>query len=195
MSKRFLRPLSLLLLLAGLSWPPVAEAAGSHTKVYLLRGFMNVFSLGMDQLAEELRQRNISAEVANHMLSGSLASDAIQECKAGRISSIVIVGHSLGAGAAMSMAEQLQQAGVKVALLITLDPVSRSEVPSNVSQTKNLYISSGMGAKVAGGEHFRGSLQNIDLKSNTELGHVSLAQSPAIHKQMMQYIAAARSHC
>lgn len=178
---------------------PAAVAArrtAGRMKVYLLRGFMNVFSLGLDQLADELRQRRIDAEVGNHLSFGAFASDAIQECKSGRINSIVIVGHSLGAGAAVSMADELQRAGVRVALVITLDPVARTAVPSNVHRLQNFYISNGMGTTVDAGDHFRGSLQNVDLKKNAEVGHVSLATSPAIHKQMVASIlASAGSRC
>ncbi|MGA8357921.1 MAG: hypothetical protein WB772_11310, partial [Xanthobacteraceae bacterium] len=35
-------------------------------KVYLLRGFLNVFSLGMDDLAAKLQTDGISATVMNH---------------------------------------------------------------------------------------------------------------------------------
>jgi pimeloyl-ACP methyl ester carboxylesterase len=175
---------------------PARPAPVGRTKVYLLRGFMNVFSLGMDQLAEELRQRHISAEVSNHLASSALASEAAAECKSGKITSIVIAGHSLGATAAVSMAEELQKAGVRVALVMMLDPITRSAVPSNVQRLKNFYLSDGVGATVQPGEHFRGSLQNVDLKGKPGLGHISMATSPILHKQMLEYIlGAAGSRC
>ncbi|MDE2062516.1 MAG: hypothetical protein KGJ00_08905, partial [Bradyrhizobium sp.] len=86
-------------------------AAAGHKKVYLLRGLTNVLSPGIDQLNEELQQRNIDVTIANHAFSDALGREAIEDCKSGKISSIVLVGHSLGASAAVSMAEQLQQAG------------------------------------------------------------------------------------
>lgn len=189
-------PKLLLALLLGLGSSTFAQAAAPHTKVYLLRGFMNIFSLGMDQLASELQQRGISAEVYNHMSAGLVSNEAIQACKSGQVSSIVLVGHSLGASAAVSVAQDLSAAGVKVALVITLDPVVRTVVPANVQQLKNLYISNGWGATVERSERFHGSLQNVDLKNDPSVGHVSMATSPAIHKQMLQYIMASRnSHC
>jgi hypothetical protein len=104
----------------------VVSSVRPHQRVYLLRGFMNVFSLGMDQLAAELRQRGVEAVVGNHSLSDAYASEAAADCKAGRINSIAIVGHSLGAGAGVEMADQLGQAGVGVGLVVTVDPVSRT---------------------------------------------------------------------
>jgi hypothetical protein len=195
MYKAALRLLSVFVFLTG-TFTGTSFASPSHEKVYLLRGFMNVFSLGMDQLASELEQRGISATVGNHLVSSSFASDAIQACKSGQIGSIVIVGHSLGASAAVSMAEELQKAGVHVALIITFDPVVRTAVPPNVQRLKNFYFSNGVGAPVARGERFHGMLQNVDLKDDPQLGHISLAYSPAIHKQVLEYVAAAASsHC
>jgi hypothetical protein len=165
-----------------------------HRKVYLLRGLTNVLSPGIDQLADELRKRNIDATVANHAFSDSLASEAIQDCKSGRVSSIVLVGHSLGASAAVSMAEQLRQAGLRVALIVTLDPVVKTVVPNNVHLLKNFYLSTGVGTTVERGGKFRGLLQNVDM-GRSEFGHVSLTTAPSVQKQIMQDILAANSAC
>jgi pimeloyl-ACP methyl ester carboxylesterase len=167
----------------------------TNKKVYMLRGLTNVLSPGIDQLAEELPKRNISATVANHLFWNSLATEAIQDCKSGRVGSIVLVGHSLGASAAVSMAEQLQQAGLHVALMVTFDPVVRTTVPDNVHLLRNFYFSNGVGTAVRRGEHFHGLLQNVDLKSNAELGHISLTTSPSIQKQVMKDIMAANTRC
>lgn len=172
-------------------------ATGPHThlKVYLLRGLTNVLSPGIDQLANELRKRNIDATVANHAFSDSLASEAIQECKSGHASSIVLVGHSLGASAAVSMAGQLQQAGVHVALIVTLDPVVKTVVPNNVHLLKNFYLSSGVGTTVERSGKFHGLLQNVDMGRDAELSHISLTTAPSIQRQIMWDILAANSGC
>src|SRR5258708_37327421 len=74
-------------------------------KVYLLRGFTNVLSPGIDQLAEELRSRNASTTVANHAFAADLARAALQDCKSGRISSIVLAAHSFGAIPTLSISQ------------------------------------------------------------------------------------------
>jgi hypothetical protein len=162
-----------------------------HQRVYLLRGFLNVFSLGMDQLADELRRRGIEAVVANHTLSGVYANEAIRDCRAGQINSIAIVGHSLGATAGVGMADQIGQAGLKVGLVVTVDPISPTAAPGNVKVLKNFYISDGVGKTVGAGQGFRGSLQNIDVRGDPGIGHVSIANSAHVHQQVMSYIAAA----
>jgi pimeloyl-ACP methyl ester carboxylesterase len=185
-----------LLLLMTIGIPPAASAAAhaAHKKVYLLRGLTNVLSPGIDQLNEELQRRNIDVTIANHAFADALAREAIEDCKNGRISSIVLVGHSLGASAAVSMAEQLRQAGLHVALIVTIDPVTKTVVPDNVRLLKNFYLSSGVGTTVEHDGHFHGTLQNVDM-GKTGYGHVSLTAAPAIQSQAMRDILAANSSC
>lgn len=172
---------------------PPAAAAG-HKKVYLLRGLTNVLSPGIDQLNEELQRRNIEVKIANHAFSDALAREAIEDCKSGKTSSIVLVGHSLGASAAASMAEQLRQAGLHVALIVTIDPVTKIVVPNNVRLERNYYLSSGVGVAVERSGHFHGTLQNVDM-GKTEYGHVSLTTAPIVQSQVMHDILAAHSSC
>jgi hypothetical protein len=183
-----------VLMLAGVSPASAQNYRAAHKKVYLLRGLTNVLSPGIDQLNEELQRRNVDVTIANHAFSDSLALDAIEGCKGGRISSIVLVGHSLGASAAVSMAAQLQKAGLHVALIVTIDPVVKVVVPNNVHLLKNFYLSSGVGTTVEPGGHFRGTLQNVDM-GKTEYGHVSLTTAPAIQNQAMRDILAANTTC
>jgi pimeloyl-ACP methyl ester carboxylesterase len=171
-----------------------ASAAAGHKKVYLLRGLTNVLSPGIDHLNEDLQRRNIDVTIANHAFSDSLALEAIDGCKSGRISSIVLVGHSLGASAAVSMAEQLQRAGLHVALIVTIDPVTKIVVPNNVRVLRNYFLSSGVGTVVERSGQFHGTLQNVDM-GKTEYGHVSLTNAPVIQNQAMRDILAANSAC
>jgi hypothetical protein len=196
MSRIAIKSLSVILVVLAASLAASAAAnANAHRKVYLLRGLTNVLSPGIDQLADELRNRNMDATIANHAFSESLANEAIADCKSGRVSSIVLVGHSLGASAAVSMAEQLQKAGLRVALIVTLDPVVKIVVPNNVHILRNFYLSSGVGTKVERSGNSHGMLQNVDMGRNAELGHVSLTTAPSIQKQIMRDILAANSTC
>jgi hypothetical protein len=182
------------LMVASASSASAATGPAIHKKVYLLRGLTNVLSPGIDQLNEELRRRNVDVAIANHVFSESLALEAIEGCRSGRISSIVLVGHSLGARAAASMAEQLQKAGLHVALIVTIDPVTKIVVPSNVRLLKNFYLSSGVGTAVERSGQFHGTLQNFDM-GKTEYGHVSLTTAPTIQNQAMRDILAANTSC
>src|SRR5262249_59282897 len=135
-----------LTLSAALCLPNLANAAGQ--KVFLIRGFMNVFSPGIDQLASELEQRGIRTEVSNHLSWSSTAAEAIEECKSGKISSIALVGHSLGAAAVVDVAKRLREAGLRVGFMATLDPVAAGQASGNVRRLENYYLSNGIGSAV-----------------------------------------------
>ncbi len=95
------RVAAILVLLAGVTagvkpaQAAPAEPAPAH--VFLIRGVLNIFSLGMDQMAARLQQQGINATVHNHMLWASIADDAAAEYKSGRVKTIILVGHSSGA--------------------------------------------------------------------------------------------------
>jgi hypothetical protein len=89
----------------------------------------------------------------------------------------------------------LRKSGVQVALIVTFDPVLKTSVPANVHQLENFYVSSGVGRPVELGEHFRGHLKNVDLKSNSELGHISVTTFPSVQRQVLSDILAARVPC
>ena len=111
------------------------------------------------------------------------------------MNSIVLVGHSLGASAAVSMAEQLQKVGLRVALIVTLDPVVKTVVPKNVHVLRNFYLSNGLGTTVERDRQFHGVLRNVDMGRDPQLGHLSLTTAPSIHKQIMRDILTANSSC
>jgi pimeloyl-ACP methyl ester carboxylesterase len=170
---------------------PSVSSVRPHQRVYLLRGLMDVFSLGLDQLAAELRQRGVEAVVGNHSLSSEYASEAAADCKAGRINSIAIVGHSLGAGAGVEMADQLGQAGVRVGLVVTVDPVDKTTVPANVRTLENFYVSGGAGQTVERSGSFHGSLQNIDMSADPGMDHVAVANSARVHRAVLGLVRSA----
>ena len=93
----------------------VAGTAQARAHVYLLRGLMNIFSLGMDSLAEELSKRGVYATVSNHSEWQSLADQAASNYKARKEDPIILVGHSLGADAVMQMAAYLNRKKIPVA--------------------------------------------------------------------------------
>ena len=53
-----------------------AAARVSDAHVYLLRGVLNVFSLGLDEIAAKLQQQGINVTVANYLSWASLADEA-----------------------------------------------------------------------------------------------------------------------
>jgi pimeloyl-ACP methyl ester carboxylesterase len=95
---------------------------GSH--LYVLLGLGNN-SPGLSEFGSRMAQRGIPTTVRNYGDWPALAQEAIQQYKDGRLRSIMIVGHSLGGGAAVEMAADLGQAGVPVQPVVTLNPGRR----------------------------------------------------------------------
>ena len=92
-----------------------SQAQGPE-KVYLLRGFLNVFSLGMDDLAAKLQADGISATVINHAEADLVASRIVTNYNGGDRGPIVLIGHSLGADAVVEVANGLARYNIQVAL-------------------------------------------------------------------------------
>jgi pimeloyl-ACP methyl ester carboxylesterase len=173
-----------LAVLIGLSGTGVARAA-AH--VYLLRGIFNV-SVGLDALAGKLAHQGVAATVYGHDEESAVATLAAQQYQAGTARPIILIGHSLGAGAAVAVARQLNSSGIPVALLVLLDPVSASAVPPNVGRAVNLYVSGGQGTAVGAKPGFRGSLNNMDYRG-AGMDHMSIQAADSVHRQIMGYVA------
>jgi hypothetical protein len=162
------------------------EKRQSKGYVYLLRGLLNVFSLGMDDLAAKLQARGVSAGVYEYGSWQSLCQDAAARYRAGG-GPIVIVGHSLGADAVVDMANQLGQMGVPVALVVAFDPTVSNVLTGKTTSTFINYYQSdnGFGRPVIRGPGFKGNLSNIDLRKHTEFGHASIDKSGMLHSAVI----------
>jgi pimeloyl-ACP methyl ester carboxylesterase len=179
----------LLGLLTSIDGAEATSSAQPRHHVYLIRGFMNVFSLGMDDIAAKLQQQGINATVHNHLAWAGLAQDAAADYKSGRVRTIILVGHSLGASAVTKMAARLGELGVPVALAIGLDPVYQTAASGHVARYVNYYVSSGVGKDVKKTRQFSGTLQNVDVEK-PDIGHLNIDKNPAIMRKIIAEIRA-----
>jgi thioesterase domain-containing protein len=157
-----------------------------------MRGLLNVFSLGLDAIAARLNQHGIRATVHNHMEAEAIADEAIQACKNGSENEIILVGHSLGASAVVEMADRLSAAGVRAALVVSLDPVTKTTAKGSAYRIINYYISNGVGQAVDRGARFHGSLQNVDIKNDpAQGGHMFVTASQLVQQRVYNDVLAA----
>ncbi len=174
--------------------PPPAHAAAPAAKslgtgparVYLFRGLMNVFSLGMDDLAQKIEHAGIAASVLNHSEWREVADEIAAKYKAGNHGPIILIGHSLGADAVMLMGEYLGTKGVPVALVVPFDGTRSLTASGNIARVMNItqrdyaYMRRGYG--------FRGELSNVDVSRDESIGHISIDKSARLHAMVLNKI-------
>jgi Thioesterase domain len=154
------------------------EGDASRPHVYLMRGLLNIFSLGMDQLAVQIARRGVEATVYNHSLEESVVGEIVQKYRAGDHGPYILVGHSLGADAVMVMAQQLNARGVPVALVVPFDGTGSYAAAQNVSCVLN--VTQRQYAYMRPGTGFHGKLQNMDVSSDTSIDHFTIDKSPRL---------------
>jgi hypothetical protein len=164
-----------------------AQASGH---IYLLRGLAGVFSTGLDVLDEKLVHRGYAATIHGHLDYEALAMEAARLQKNGK-GPIVIIGHSLGADAAIFMAEKMKTLGAPVALVITFGPTINLTAPSNVSQVINYYTGNTLVAK---GPGFKGAISNVNLNSAPDINHLNIEKSDRLHASAISKIQTIAGH-
>ncbi|OMH98954.1 hypothetical protein BSN85_37505 [Bradyrhizobium brasilense] len=141
----------------------------------------------MDDLAAQLQAAGVVAAVANHTQWRSVADEIIVRYRAGQRGPIILVGHSLGADAVMSMAEHLGQMGVPVALVVPFDGTSSHMASANVGRVLNLYKNEGV--RIGRGPGFRGELTNFYVR-NANVTHFNIDKDTALHSMVLRKIRA-----
>jgi hypothetical protein len=179
----------LLLLPIGAGSANAAAAAPTGTHVYLLRGILNIFSLGLDQIAAKLQAQGINATVANYLSWSSLADEAAAEYRSGRTRTIVLVGHSSGATVLPDMVARMDQLGAPVKLAIGLDSVFRTSLTGRVGRYINFYVANGNGEPVARTRQFRGDLENVDV-GRLGMAHLTIDKSEIMQQKVISAIDA-----
>jgi pimeloyl-ACP methyl ester carboxylesterase len=169
---------------------PSARPRASGPQVYLMRGFLNVFSLGMDRLAAELRRAGISATVASYAGWQDVAREIAANYKAGQHGPIVLVGHSFGADAVMDMGQYLGEMGVPVALIVPFDETYPHAASANVARVLNIYKAAD--AKITRGPGFHGEITNYFVP-DPNVDHMNIDDVPRLHSMVINRIRGTHS--
>lgn len=195
-SGRWLRPLRRAAVAILLSVLPIASSPGNaapsaaaETHVYLLRGVLNIFSLGLDTIGAKLEAQGFNVTVANYLSWSSLADQAAAEYRSGRTKTIVLVGHSSGATALPDMVARLDRLGAPVKLAIGLDSVFRTSLAGRVGRYINFYVANGNGEPVAKTRQFQGELDNIDV-GRLGMAHLTIDKSEVMQRKVISAIDA-----
>ena len=170
--------------------------------VYLVRGLLGPFSMGMDKIGEELRQQGVHAVVFQHSQEGELADALGREYSAtGSAEPLVLIGHSLGADDVVEISRKLTAKNIRITLMITVDPVMADPVPGNVAQTINFYRSNGVmdvlpifrGIPLKAGQGAEVHLMNLNLNKHEELlepgtNHFTIDKNSRVRHAIVQQV-------
>lgn len=175
---------------AVLSATSLMTSPAAAEEVYMIRGFLNIFSDGMNQMTRKLRSRGIRATAISNGDWRGIAQKIIRRSKQKKVSyPIVIVGHSLGGVEAPDFANTLGAAGVPVALVIGLDPGFRSpnRFGRGAKRVINYKIPSGKNYRR--GRGFKGRITTIDV-SKFGVDHVGIDKNRNVQRLVIQKIRA-----
>ena len=187
-----------------MEWVQTSSDKPRAGNVYMLRGFIGIWSFGINHIGEELNSNGIRTSVYQDDQWDTLA-DAIEAKYAGvkENEPLVLIGHSYGADDVVRIARQLEAKHIMVDLLITLDPVTPPQVSSNVKRCYNLYQSNGVFDALP---FFRGvplkkeapaagvELVNADVKSNRKdllepgTNHFNIEKKEKIHGEILKQV-------
>ncbi len=174
---------------------------------FCIRGLFDVFSLGLNDLAKQLRQEGINAFAISGPAWPRLGEEIRQANLEGRLSGpLVFVGHSYGADDAIRLAHELDQYGIDVELLVLLDATNPPPVPGNVVRCVHLYrpalagkILPGVFAGnpvVADPTNHRTVIRNLSLaegrfkQTAASVGHMNIDASPLVHELVIREVVA-----
>lgn len=178
---------------------------GAPLRVFLIRGLAGgrpfCFSGGLDALARKLKAAGVSASVHEqgslfrpYGNVGALTQLALAAAKQG--ARPVLIGHSMGADAALKVAAVLAASPVAVPLLVCFDPTSFKlifgppPVPRNVARALCFYQKiSPLGRGVLkAGPGFAGAL----IQERVSDIHSAVDDDPKLHARVLDEIAALR---
>ena len=164
------------------------DTLAAETRAILLRGYLGLFSDGLDRLAQELRARGINTEVRKHLYWTTAVSDILRERAAGKIGALILIGHSQGGNDAIEIARALEISHVPVDLVVTFDPFRQKPVPANVARAINYYQRGGWGLALVPETGFRGKLVNNDLAADLTITHFNIDNDSRIHADVLREV-------
>lgn len=171
--------------------------------VYLLRGFIGIWSTGVDTIGREINDAGVRANVYRCEQWRELTDTILATYKNQKdFEPLVIIGHSWGADHALEMAQELADAKIPIDLMVTLDPVTPPPtVSKNIRLCYNIYQPNGAWDTIP---FFRGvplkaqegtnNLQNVNirgertdlLEDNTD--HYNIEKNKKIHQEIIKQV-------
>lgn len=167
----------------------LAKKSSFRGDVILVRGGFDVFSRGMDQMADKLVKKGVDAKVFKHTQANEIAARIIKNQKKFGRKPIVLIGHSWGANAIIRVAKVLKKKRMRVTYMATFAATDPETAPNNISKLTNYYFKKdGWGKPVKTVKGFRGRLKNIDMSKNPDVHHFNVEEQPRLQNQVIRNV-------
>src|ERR1700724_342491 len=154
------------------------------------RGLGRIFSVIMDRLTKPSEQAESMADVYEFTICPLIAAQAIRDYR-NDPAPITLIGHSMGGLCALKFAEMLQDEGIPVNLVVTIDPAHVSPtVPLNVERYINIFLSNSVlgGGDVVPTQGYHNHSISFDLSEHQEVSHINIDKMDSIHEQLVTKI-------
>jgi len=171
-------------------------------EVHTMLGGLGLFSKGMNTLRDSvISLQQIPAYGTIWYNAGHVSRFIINNYyKQKHPRPIILVGHSLGANDQIKVARNLNDAGVPIALLVTVDAVSQTIVPPNVKEVLNIYkpgyVPMLSGLKLRAVDPSKTHIDNVnvnDLKG-VDVNHFTIDKSPVVQEMILKRIKKVVAH-
>lgn len=171
----------------------------NQARFYAMRGFMGIFSLGMDSISNKVHQElGIETTTLPYRQEEKLSHQLIDQYQSGRFRGpIILAGHSFGADAVIRVAKRLNKKHVPVDLILSLDLTKIQTIPPNVKNFYNISSRKSIfdhvlpyGAPlIAEGKHTK--VVSVDLvqdKGIKRADHMNMHKLPAVQAYLIEVI-------
>lgn len=170
--------------------------------VYLLRGFIGIWSYGIDDLGKKVQAHGMRASVYQEDQWQKLADLIVKRYRnVGDAEPLVLIGHSYGADDAVRIARRLERENITVDLIVTLDPVTPPKVPGNVRLCYNIYQSNFLdrlpffrGVPLETETSSQRNLVNVNVRSDRQdllepdTDHFNIEKNVKVHAEVLARI-------
>ncbi len=170
----------------------VRAKADPVTHVYFIRGFLNVFSTGLDEMSAQLAKNGVKSVVQGHLSGSAVRAQLVAERKkTGKLPNpVVLVGHSFGANAALSVSSLLAADGIPVDLVITIDPTVDGPLTANVRRYTNYHFAGNNLGVPLNSPKLGKRIANIDLSKRQDIAgagddHWTVTSNKALQNEIL----------
>ena len=177
-------------------------AQGATPRIVLIRGWRDLWSDGVDRLADRLRTEGLSPAVFKES-QWQAVGDALLAGR-GDPAPVVLIGFSYGADDVIAISDRLGRVGRSVELLVLIDPVTPGDIPANVARCVNFHQSNGawdifpwlrgVPVRDSPSRTKAGRVsQNIDLRARPDLltpdtSHKTIAGNAKVHEAIVSEV-------